>query len=244
MPDIRSLLQEAALREPVMIPAYEVVVARRRTARRNRWLATTGVTLSCLLAVGAALLTSARVDGGTRPALRQGAGPAVSPSPNLSPYIVRPGGPPSGPCVFPNSTELAELRGQSSVVIEGIVAEVVPNSGNDSSYFPRREVSVTKNLAGPAVTSLQVADTGGPVPLLPAGRFVLFLKETTIPGRYYVVNGLLGAFAIHDGGVDRFCANYNDPANPRPALGNGVAVDSFEAQVQSTVGAAIPAKKN
>lgn len=243
--DLEALLQgrlTAVVEPSVTVPAGLAEELRRRYRRRQQRVAV-GVTLSGLLAVGGSMLASGFVDVGSGPSLQQTAVASMPPGPRLSPSKPPPiAAPPTGPCIFPNSSELGELKGFSSVVIEGSVAAVVADASNKGAYFPHHEVSVLKSLAGTAPSSLRVMESGGPLPLLQPGHFVLFLKETTIPGLYFVLNGRLGAFPISDGSVDRFCPNYNDPPSPRPALGNGVPLDSFEAAIQSSVSAPAPTK--
>jgi hypothetical protein len=143
---------------------------------------------------------------------------------------IAPPEPPTQPCTFPDTNELASLVAGSDLIAIGVVegsAQVVHYAGRSSTYtrYTLRVTSVMKQSGTTAPRSILIEELGGvPDPILRPGPYLLFLAESSGTdgiSRYFIYSGLYGAFPIRAGGVYRQCPNYRSPASPREATGGG-----------------------
>jgi hypothetical protein len=149
--------------------------------------------------------------------------------------------PPELPCVFPSTTELAELAGASDIVVAGTVlggVKVITYPGTNNQPFTQYELRVRSVLRGPTVSGvLTIVEAGGVVqPLLIPGPQVAFLDKVQYPDgltTFYVANGLRGTFLTRASGMTMECAHGVE--RPSDFVSSGVDEATFSDQVRQLV---------
>lgn len=148
-------------------------------------------------------------------------------------------GPPQGPCIFPNSEELALLASASDVVAVGSVdsGQVVHYAGINSA-FTRHTLHISSVLRGTfAGKSLTIEEAGGvPVRIMQPGPYVVFLVKTDRTDSltsYFLAEGLNGAFPLRTKGVVRECPTFPATHQMPEAAGSGVALSDFSDEIRN-----------
>lgn len=137
--------------------------------------------------------------------------------------------PPELPCIFPSQAEVTALASEADLIVEATVAGRGQILADNGSEFMRTRLTAVQPLRHrhnfpPSIS--EVHTTGGAhVPLLPPGRYVLFLRDVhAAPDGsedYGVVEGRWGSFPLRGGGANRECNNYATPSSPHQATGPG-----------------------
>lgn len=148
-------------------------------------------------------------------------------------------GPVRGPCIFPNSEQLALLASESDVVAVGSVdsARVVHYAGINSAYT-RNRFHVQSVLRGTfAGKSLTIEEIGGmPVPIMQPSQYVVFLVKTNRTDgltSYFLAEGLDGAFPVRAKGVVRECPTFPASVHMPEAPGSGVPLTDFSDEIRN-----------
>jgi hypothetical protein len=149
--------------------------------------------------------------------------------------------PPELPCVFPSTTELAELAGASDIVVAGTVlagVQVITYPGTNNQPFTRYALRVRSVLRGPTASGLlTIVEAGGVVqPLLIPGPQVAFLDKVQPPDgltTYYVVNGPRGTFLTRASGMTMECPHGVE--RPSDFVSSGLDEATFSDQVRQLV---------
>lgn len=154
--------------------------------------------------------------------------------------------PPQRPCRHPDEPELERLRASSDAVVLGKIEHPPDVLLEEGAVLTKFDLIVERYLetrVGSAEVMLTIVEPGGaPEPLLPPGRYILFLAETTRKGTrgttFTVAEGMAGAFAVKSNRlVSRSCPNYEQPHERILADGPGAmpTLASFERSVVDSV---------
>ncbi len=175
------------------------------------------VILVILVAAPGCATTSSGQEAGRSPARSGGTASAVTTVNGVQGLL-----PPPRPCSFPSTErDLLGLRADSDAVVDGTVAaspKIVSAQDLLMSYYRVRVNGVIEARSAVGGALVVAAAGGVPNPILPPGRYVLFLtRDITRPepgertATFGLVGGLDGAFPVRNSRVYRECA---DPANP------------------------------
>lgn len=154
--------------------------------------------------------------------------------------------PPMRPCRHPDEGDLERLRASSDAVVLGTIERLPEVLLEEEAVLTKFELAVESyvetRVASTAATLTIIEPGGVPEPLLPPGRYLLFLAETTtrdVRGpTFTVAEGMAGIFAVDtDSVVSRSCPNYERPHERIAATGPGAnpTLASFERSVVDSI---------
>ena len=199
----------------------------------NRRVGGTLVLMVILVVASGCATTSSRQEAGRSPARSGGNASAVTTVNGVQVPL-----PPRRPCIFPSTArDLLGLRADSDAVVDGTVAgspKIVRGQDLLMSYYSVRVNGVIESRSAVG-GALVVGATGGvPNPILPPGRYVLFLTRDISrpdPAARTATFGLvgLGEFPVRNSRVYRECADPSNPGRRVDASGakQGMSLSSF-----------------